>query len=186
MAEEKASAHNKEDLDELTAKIENLEVSLQESREAEDRLKEEVSKLEEELQTMGSIRESDNDFETVIMQLDKLKDQVVVINNLKGQLEKERERASKAEELMESERLRAEKAESEVEQVRAILQDVKGKYHREQTLLELKFSDICEKYRTMEADMSSFYSNLSTFKKQSESEMAELFDDADKLIRKIK
>lgn len=175
-----------QDNDELQAKVESLEIALHESREAEERLKSETSRLEDKLQRLESAQKSDNDFQTVIMQLDKLKDQVVIINDLKMQVEDERDRAVKAEEILEVERSRTEVAKSELEQLRAILQDVKGKYHREQTLLELKFSDICEKYRLMEADLSSFYSNLSSFKKQSETEMAELFDDGEKYLRKIK
>ena len=146
--------HHSTHMKKSTEAIAQLETALAESKEKELQLINEhqdvVTSLEEKLKQPSSTNKSNSDIHAIFKQLDGLKDQVTIINNLNEELEMERKRADEAEQAM--------------TQVRSWLQELMDKFYTEQEQLESQFTNIQEKYNTIQNDVNGFETKLTNFR----------------------
>jgi chromosome segregation ATPase len=102
--------------------------------------------LEDKLNNRSSANSASIEIHTLYRQLEQIKDQVILIENLQKQLEIERARSVKA--------------ENDINQLCAFIEEMKERFSEDKKALEIKLLEIQEKQKIIESDVNSFNNSL--------------------------
>lgn len=105
-----------------------------------------LKSLEDKLKNRDSANSASFEIHTLYKQLDHIKDQVIIIENLQKQLEIERAISVKA--------------EDDINQLCNFIEEMKERFSEDKKALEIKLLEIQEKQKSIESDVKSFNNSL--------------------------